>query len=218
MHTHWRRPRSGGATRETPFGPWLKHAGPRGRHAVAPHARARGNPAGCRRRRARSIRAMTLVTAESVHRTPVLDLAGCWSEDQRHGLLLGQVRCGGEAPLPPGRTPCAKIGPSRTARRGGTSSWACVRLRRSRTPRPSPRHAVHVGSRTIARQAGGTPRGTARPHVESRLRSAYMGPPTRRGCETLHPTTARDPGDPRRSHRAVPWNPSANSFPLRLVT
>ena len=29
-----------------PFGPWLKHAGPRGRHAVAPHARARGNPRG----------------------------------------------------------------------------------------------------------------------------------------------------------------------------
>ena len=144
-------------------------------------------------RRASSLRAMTLVTAESVHWTPVLDLAGCGSEHQRHGLLLGQVRCGGEAPFPPGRTPCAKIGPSRTARRGGTSSWACVRLRRSRTPRPSPRHAVHVGSWTIARQAGGTPRGTARPHVESPLRSDYRGPPIRRGCEILHPTNRSRP-------------------------
>ena len=217
MHTHRRRPRSGGATRETPFGAWLKHAGLRGRHTLTRRMHVLAATPRYRRR-ASSIRAMTLVTAESVHRTPVLDLAGCWSEDRRHGLLPGQVRCGGEAPFPPGRTPCAKIGPSRTARRGGTSSWACVRLRRSRTPRPSPRHAVHVGSRAIARQAGGTPRGTARPHVESRLRSAYLGPPTRRGCETLHPTTARDPGDPRRSHRAVPWNPSANSFHLRLVT
>jgi hypothetical protein len=122
------------------------------------------------RRRAGSLRAMTLVTAESVHRTPVLDLAACWSEDQRYGLPLGQVRCGGEAPFPPGWTPCAKFGPSRTARRGGSSSWACVRLRRSWTPRPPARHAVHVGSRAIARQAGGTPQGTARPHVHSRLR------------------------------------------------
>jgi hypothetical protein len=91
-----------------------------------------------------SIRWTTLITPESVHPVHALDLLGSRIEDRRHGFLLGQVRCGGEAPCPPGRSPCAKIGPSRTARRGGIPSWACPRLRRSREPRPSPRHAVHV--------------------------------------------------------------------------
>src|SRR3954471_8346351 len=83
----------------------------------------------------------------------------------------------------PSRAPCAKIGPSRTARRGGIPSWACVRLRRSRTPRPATRHAVHVGSRTIARQAGGAPRSTARRHAPPR---AVGSGPTAVGKEEPH--------------------------------
>jgi hypothetical protein len=51
---------------------------------------------------------MVHVTPESVHQVHVLDLPACRTEDRRHGLLLGQVRCGGEASFPPSRAPCAK--------------------------------------------------------------------------------------------------------------
>lgn len=125
-----------------------------------------GHPDLCKRLGYRSgpgaIPFLTLVTPESVHSGHVLDLPCCRIEDPRYGPLLGQVRHGGEMPFPPNRAPCAKIGLSRTARRGGISSWACVHLRRSRTPRPLPRHAGSVGSRTIAQRAGGTPPGVAR--------------------------------------------------------
>src|SRR3982751_5491532 len=80
---------------------------------------------------------MFVLTPESVHRFLILDLRRCRVQNDRHGLLLGLVRCGGEASFPSSRAPCAKIGLSRTARRGGIPSWACGHLRRSWTPRPS---------------------------------------------------------------------------------
>jgi hypothetical protein len=141
---------------------------------------------------------MTLVTTVSVHRIRALDLPRCPIEDRHHGLLLGQVRCGGEASFPPSRAPCAKIGLSRTARRGGNPSWACDRLRRSRTPRPEPRHAVTLDPARSRDKRAAPREGAARRPVGSTVGAASLlggatRDPGRRG-RPARPARARRPG------------------------
>jgi hypothetical protein len=112
-------------------------------------------------------------------------LIGWAGEPRIYGTDSCSARCGA---VEKRRSPRAglrarKFGPSRTARRGGTPSWACPRLRRSRAPRPS----------NTTRQCTLDP---ARSRDRRAVPSGYRPPRCRRrsGCDCVCPCVA------------VPWS------------
>ena len=148
------------------------------------------------RRRAGSIRAMTLVTAESVHRTPVLDLARVLV---RGSTVRTPARPGAvwwRSAVPPGLD---SVREDRALTHSTPRRHLVVGLR---PPPPEPdAEAITTTCSArwipdIARQAGGTPRGYRPPARRIPTAQRHRGPGTRRRCETLHSTNRSRPRRP----------------------
>ena len=151
-----------------------------------------------------SIRAMTHITPESVHLSNGLDLPGI---SNRGSMARTPARPGAvwwRSVAPP------ELGSVREVRaltHGAPRRQPVVGLR---PPPPEanaeaiePRHAVHVGSRMIARRAGGTPRVPPAP-LQALCASHVLLGVSVRVWDRGERQTARDPGGPCRNHRAVP--------------